>query len=173
MARSLTLTPDLIDQIAQLVKAGNYWNAAAAAVGVPERTLHDWIAKGRAAQLDPTDTDCPTCGAKGDDGCLTKSGARMGRTHAQRPRQTDPDDLCVRFVQALTRAENENHAQLVAAWKGQARTDWRAAKELLARRHPNEWADRTRHELSGSITVDVESLDARIESLLDDGQDGP
>jgi hypothetical protein len=60
-----------------------------------------------------------------------------------------------------------NHVALVAAWKQQAQTDWRAAKELLARRHPDQWADRTRHELSGSVNVDVDDLTERISGLID------
>ena len=44
------------------------------------------------------------------------------------------------FLEATTRAEHEAEAKLVANWSTAARTDWRAAESLLARRYPAHWA---------------------------------
>lgn len=172
--RITLLTPDLHDKIVRAVRAGNYYNAAAAAFGVNADTLNRWLTKGRqSVTTAPDNPDCPTCDAKGSDPCHSASGRKMHGYHSRRPRLVEEGDVYYRFAQALKRAENENEAELVASWKSQARTDWRAAKELLARRHHETWGDRTRHELSGQITqqVDVTDLSARIGKLL--SQDEP
>src|ERR1019366_6148350 len=45
------------------------------------------------------------------------------------------------FAQALRKAEDEDHAAMVAIWKKAAPEDWRAAKEYLAKRYPEQWSD--------------------------------
>ena len=45
------------------------------------------------------------------------------------------------FAQALRKAEDEDHAAMVAIWKNAAPEDWRAAKEYLAKRYPEQWSD--------------------------------
>ena len=43
------LTPKLIDDIADLIKRGNYPQTAAQAYHVPERTWYEWLKKGKGA----------------------------------------------------------------------------------------------------------------------------
>jgi hypothetical protein len=64
---------------------------------------------------------------------------RRGRDHAEDVEIDGEDRAYVVFVAALTRAEAANEVELVAQWKAQAGKDWRAAKELLAHRHPEGW----------------------------------
>jgi len=45
------------------------------------------------------------------------------------------------FVKEFRRAEIEGEVTLVALWKKAAPEDWRAAKELLAKRYPERWSD--------------------------------
>ena len=45
------------------------------------------------------------------------------------------------FVKEFRRAEIEGEVTLVALWKRAAPEDWRAAKELLAKRYPERWSD--------------------------------
>jgi hypothetical protein len=47
--RPTDLTPELSDQIARFVRAGNWPVTAAGAAGVPERTFFRWMARGKAA----------------------------------------------------------------------------------------------------------------------------
>lgn len=47
--RRSILTPQLADDIVALVEAGNYITTAAAAAGVSERRIYDWIAQGEDA----------------------------------------------------------------------------------------------------------------------------
>jgi hypothetical protein len=43
------LTPKLIDDIANLIKRGNFPVTAAQACGVPERTWYEWLRKGKGS----------------------------------------------------------------------------------------------------------------------------
>jgi hypothetical protein len=45
------------------------------------------------------------------------------------------------FVKEFRQAELECEVVLVATWKKAAPQDWRAAKELLAKRYPERWSD--------------------------------
>jgi transposase-like protein len=45
--RPQTLTPEMADQIAAMLRAGNYVEVAARAVGVHRNTLHEWLRRGR------------------------------------------------------------------------------------------------------------------------------
>lgn len=57
------------------------------------------------------------------------------------------------FCEALTRAERESERALVGHWRLHASKDWRAARDLLARRFPERWADQRKLEVSGSLSV--------------------
>jgi hypothetical protein len=43
------------------------------------------------------------------------------------------------FFQAVTRAETEAEARLVRIWSEAAESDWRASRDMLARRFPERW----------------------------------
>ena len=57
---SVSLTPEIADQIVALVQAGSFGYVAARAVGVPARTFHDWMARGRGEH--PTRSSTPKLG---------------------------------------------------------------------------------------------------------------
>jgi transposase-like protein len=46
MGRRSKLTPELQEKICKLIRGGNYLHHAAAACGINQSTLHDWINKG-------------------------------------------------------------------------------------------------------------------------------
>jgi transposase-like protein len=57
------------------------------------------------------------------------------------------------FYIAVQRAEARNEQRLVKLWRRQAKDDWRAAMEMLARRHPERWSPpKDRVELDASVT---------------------
>ena len=141
--------------ILELVRAGNYYVTACRAAGISERAFYKWKRLG------------------------TDELARREQGH-------DPDpnlDEHVQFVQALTRAENESESRLVALWAGAANNDWRAARDLLARRFPDRWADRSKVELTGAdggavqveskseveLTVDPVGVGAVLDAMADAG----
>lgn len=53
------------------------------------------------------------------------------------------------FLESVTRAEAASEQKLLAIWRSAAPQDWRAARDLLARRFPERWASREHHEHSG------------------------
>jgi hypothetical protein len=67
------------------------------------------------------------------------------------------------FLQALEQAELEAETKLVEIWNSQAPEDWRAARDLLARRFPERWG-RIEEALPGvgvglSITIHLGESD--------------
>lgn len=48
--RPTKLTPALQAKLCKLIRAGNFRNIAAAAVGIPARTLQVWLAKGKQSK---------------------------------------------------------------------------------------------------------------------------
>lgn len=62
-----------------------------------------------------------------------------------------PEDEPYReFREAVTRAQTEAEETLVKRWAKHAITDWRAARDLLARRHPERWKSTERREHTGA-----------------------
>lgn len=59
------------------------------------------------------------------------------------------------FFEKVQWAEAEAEAKMVADWKAQVPQDWRAARDFLARRHPERWAPKTYldAQLSGELGV--------------------
>lgn len=59
------------------------------------------------------------------------------------------------FHEAVMCARARSEARLVASWTKAATKDWRAARDLLARRFPDRWKERTGQEHDGDINVKV------------------
>lgn len=68
-----------------------------------------------------------------------------------RGEENAPEDAIYReFRDAVTRAIAEAEETLVKRWAKHAITDWRAARDLLARRHPDRWKATERREHTGA-----------------------
>lgn len=65
------------------------------------------------------------------------------------------------FFHAVKRAEMEAESRMVAQWQSHMRHDWRAAKDFLARRFPERWANREKTEVTGKDGGPIEVMDAR------------
>lgn len=168
--RHTILTENLIEDIAKLVRAGNYIRSAAKICGVEEDTLHSWRTRGRQLAVGLANPGpCPNCGAKDPDPCLTAAGKPTRTPHAARPLQpsgSEYDDLCLRLIQTLTRADEEAKARAVIAWNRSIDSgDWRAAKEFLARRWPEEWGQEPTLHLKHEV-IDRKELESRLLELL-------
>ena len=106
------------------MRAGNYQNAAAQWAGISPETMQRWLRTGREHMPDDMD--------------------------ALDLREIDPEFRpYVWLVQEYYRAEAHGEVELVTLWKNAAKEDWRAARDLLARRHKERWMDRTGSEISG------------------------
>jgi hypothetical protein len=97
------------------------------------------------------------------------------------PFAVSPDEERYReFREQLTRAEATAETVLVAAWQGAALGpdgDWRAARDLLARRAPERWAGVTRVQMTNEETerrlddAVTEALAALNLAPVDDDED--
>ena len=57
------------------------------------------------------------------------------------------------FFEEVTRAEAEAEARMVAQWQSQIPQEWRAARDFLARRYPERWAQKDKIDLEHSGEV--------------------
>jgi transposase len=145
VGRPTSLTPEVRDRIVQAVRAGSYISHAAEYAGVSRESVHGWIARGRAER---------------------------DRLTSDPKAKPDPNELIyAEFFHTVTRAEAEAVIEAVAAWKQAGRSDWRAAKEWLARRHGEEWGDRAKIEHTGieAAPITLAGLHALLEA--DDNSD--
>jgi hypothetical protein len=178
--RPSKLTDERAEAILTAVEQGSYLKVAALASGVSETTLHRWLANGVDAQriLDAHDPDrryCPRCDLDRTEQAADLDAARE-RARAEnlpgypvlgpcpRCRSTDdptpfalpPEQERYReFRESVTRAEAKAEALLVGAWQAAAfgpDGDWRAARDLLARRAPERWAGVTRVQMTNEET---------------------
>lgn len=62
------------------------------------------------------------------------------------------------FFEAVTRAQAEAEERVVALWQARIPEDWQAARDFLARRHPERWGPNEKHRLDQNITLDVGTL---------------
>jgi hypothetical protein len=83
------------------------------------------------------------------------------------------------FAEAVEEAEAQAERRIVAAWQKHVPTDWKAARDFLARRFPAEWGPRERHEVTGAgggaleATVHIRAVDYRaaVAPLAPDAED--
>lgn len=112
VGRPLALTKARQRAIVRSMEQGAYLSVAARAAGIHRGTLSRWLKIGREAI------------ARRDAGEeLTGDSARYAA-----------------FCDAVEEAEAHAEQVLVARWSAETRSDWRAAAELLARRHPDRWS---------------------------------
>lgn len=123
------LTDDLADRIVQVVAAGNYLRTAAQFAGIGQSTLMLWMAKGRAAAA------------------VRDSGEEV-----------PPEDRrYLVFMERVTQAETQAEVAAVTYWRRSFGEDWRAARDYLARKRPEQWAAKT------TVTISSDEAEARIE----------
>jgi hypothetical protein len=115
------MTDEVVEEMLKIIKAGGTYSTAYGAAGVPKRTFMDWMARGRAYRAH-----------------LEGGGRKQAR-----------ETIYLEFLEKVERAEGEAKALLVTKWNLAASKDWRAARDLLARRWPEEWMPRTGQEITG------------------------
>ena len=108
-------------EIAAAVTAGCPVEVAAVSAGVPASTFWRWMQLGR------------------------EEAARVADGGRPDPTKADYLGLFHAVDDAVARSER----RLVTMWSAAAQSDWRAARDLLARRFPERWAPRERREHTG------------------------
>lgn len=126
--RPSKFTPERRQRIIAAIKAGNYYDTACKYAGVTYQTFNQWRIRGQQAD------------------------------------HKDPEDLSeedldyLAFYEALNEAEAQAEMVAVMRWREQMPNDWKAAKDFLARRHPERWGQK--------VEVTVGKLDDEILALL-------
>jgi len=124
------LTEELRDQIVAVVAAGNYLKTAAQFCGVGQSTLLGWLARGRAA---------------------------AAHAEAGEPIPLE-EERYLTFLEAVTQAETRAEVAAVTHWRRAFSDDWRAARDYLGRKRPEQWAAKT------TVSISSEEAEARIEA---------
>lgn len=107
------------------MKVGNFQSRAAEYAGVAAETIHRWLRTGRDHMPDDV-----------------SDGVDLA--------ELDPEwRPYVQLVFDLRKSEAQSEVELVTLWRSAAKDDWRAARDLLARRHPERWKERVGSEISG------------------------
>lgn len=140
-------TPERAARIVAAVRAGNRLQVAYRVGGVAVSTALEWRRLGRRASE------------------LAAAGKDLSAE----------DTAFAAFEDDLTLAESEAEARLVTMWAAAAKDDWRAARDLLARRFPERWAPLERREVAGAeggpVTVAAEVRgDVCVTPILSDEQ---
>jgi len=100
------LTPEIVEEVAKLVEAGNYLTRAVDKIGVDRSTFTRWMEKG----------------AK-----LPSSSLSLYRVLYEHVRRAEANFQ-----------NNAIHAW-IECWKGHGHGDYKAIRDFLARRFPDEW----------------------------------
>ena len=78
------------------------------------------------------------------------------------------------FYEEVNAAVAQAEVRIVAIWQQQIPEDWHAARDFLARRHPERWANKDVHRMTGKdddspIEVDIDprdTLGAKLAAIL-------
>lgn len=134
--RRSIISEEIIDRIVTAVRGGNYLDDSARYAGIGERTIFEWLAKGREALE-----------AAGDDIDLVP-----------------PDrQLYARLTQAVEKARSDAVVRNLTLIQRAAETNWQAAAWYLERTNPRKWGRRDTVEITGENggAVRVEHSTAR------------
>ena len=117
------LNEEMIAELTSVVGAGNYLDDAARYVGIGERTLFQWLSRGREALEQ----------AEGD-------------LDAVEPREK----VFAQLVQALEKARSRAVVRSVALVQKAAESNWQAAAWYLERTNPKKWGRHETYEVTGA-----------------------
>lgn len=181
--RPLLLNDDLTARIVQVVEAGNYLKTAAQFCGVSQASLQAWLARGRAALAaieahDPDALLCPTCDADrtAEVRAMEEHNAQTVVPEGWAHRILGPCPACrsgrppapwelpetelpfLTLLEQVTVAETKAEVAAVTHWRRAFTDDWRAARDYLARKRPDQWAAKT------TVAISSEEAEQRIEA---------
>lgn len=105
------LTPELLEQIVQYIKVGNYNKDACQAVGISERVYYKWLKRGEKALK------------------LEEKGNKIPKK----------EEIYVQFVQSIKKAKAKAVIRNVLVIQTAAKKSWQAAAWWLERSHHKDW----------------------------------
>lgn len=119
----------IIEQIADVVRAGNYIDVAAACFGIDKSTLFDWLRRGAREQR------------------------RLESDPNAKPLESEK--IYVKLSNAIKRAVADSERRDLATIEKAAETQWQAAAWRLERRFPERWAKKDNFNTSGTNEVNI------------------
>lgn len=81
---------------------------------------------------------------------------------------TEGEGIFHEFSVAYAKAEAESEVSLVADWRAGAKKDWRASRDLLARRFPDRWRSVEEKRLAGPDGEALPNAIAILKVPIDD-----
>jgi hypothetical protein len=137
--RKADLNPELEARVAQLLKAGNYFETTAVLVGKSKVTLYSWIRRGR------------------------KERRRLEADPRAKERRSEAPFLA--FLNAVETAQAHAEVVDVAAISAGSRVSWQAAAWRLERKLPERWGRRSHPKVA--LQREVDSFITEIKAALD------
>ena len=135
MGRPCKLTPEVQDRIAAAVRAGAYRQIAATLAGINERTLYDWLAKGKDGKRDGKFVQFYQA--------IKRAEAEWEQEQAEAIRET------AKGGQLLSRTTTERKDGSTVTTETYTRPEWTARAWLLERKAYERWGKKERVELTG------------------------
>jgi transposase-like protein len=148
MGRPTKLTPQVHDELVQLVRAGNFLVDAAHAVGINESTLHRWLQRGRTYSERIADEYAAASAHESDqesDGRHPELAELVG----------EREWPFVRLYRDVSQAAATLEIRAIQAWT--AAKDWQAQAAFLAYRWPETWAPGRRGSAPDDLSCPVSS----------------
>lgn len=138
--RPTSLTPEVEDRIVTAIRGGSYIDDAASFAGVSDRTVYNWLARGKdALYQQESGQDIP-----------------------------DSEHLYLQFLQSVQRARSEAVLRNLALIQTAAQNgSWQAAAWYLERTNPRKWGRHETVELEG-IDRDTPIRQSDVAALLDE-----
>lgn len=139
--RPTKLTKELIEEIAQYLRAGNYIETTAALVGIHRDSIYEWLKRGNA-EID-----------------------RVSKSNRSRIRKKE--EIFVEFTDTVKKAQAQSEAMLVGLIGQAAQKNWTAAAWRLERKYPDKWG-RTERNVATAQDDPVKELAQQIQDLRND-----
>jgi len=139
--RPTKLTKELIEEIAQYLRAGNYIETTAALVGIHRDSIYEWLKRGNA-EIE-----------------------RVSKSNRSRIRKKE--EIFVEFTDTVKKAQAQAEAMLVGLIGQAAQKNWTAAAWRLERKYPDKWG-RTERNVATAQDDPVKELAQQIQDLRND-----
>ena len=138
--RPTKLTTELMNEIAQYLRAGNYIETTAALVGIHRDSVYEWLKRGNA-EIE-----------------------RVSKSNRANIRKREA--IFVEFTDTVKKAQAQSEAMLVGLIGQAAQKNWTAAAWRLERKFPDKWG-RTERNVATAQDDPVKELAKQIQDLRD------
>ena len=138
--RPTKLTTELMNEIAQYLRAGNYIETTAALVGIHRDSVYEWLKRGNA-EIE-----------------------RVSKSNRANIRKREA--IFVEFTDTVKKAQAQSEAMLVGLIGQAAQKNWTAAAWRLERKYPDKWG-RTERNVGTAQDDPVKELAKQIQDLRD------